>query len=261
MIRSLAAPVGLVSVVLGLGCGAGPSTRAPSDGGAPDPCSQLHRAISRWQGDATEYLQCGPDVTGLLELTAIGYHQLVARRRFSTPYELWAPGASGALADDPIPVAPLTGGLTAGVAFLPGPTPRMFAYDPLETAWRVFPTVQAPPPGSGWVGSSQTGHWLTGSFHAGRPGPAGHQLLGLEDGQLLDRDLGDGTTRVWKIVEADGSVDIQLVPGLGGGPRDELARGHRVVPLGSGRLLEWLPRACDDSSASPAARDCAAYRV
>jgi hypothetical protein len=218
--------------------------------------------ISRWQGDAAEYQQCGPDVTGLLELTPTGYHQLVARRRFSTLDDFWSVTAAGVLADAPIPVAGFTGELTAGVAFLPGPTPRLFVYDPLGPAWLLYPTIQSPPVAAKWVGSSQTGQWPAGSFHEARPGTAGHQLIGLEDGQLLDRDLGDGSTRVWRITQSGGSVGVELVAGLSGGPRDELSRGHRLVPLGGGRLLEWLPRACDASAATATtARDCAAYRV
>jgi hypothetical protein len=77
VIRNVVARAGVMVVglafVFGSGCGSGPAVRADADTGAPDPCSQLHRAISRWQGDSTEYMQCGPDVTALLELTPIGY--------------------------------------------------------------------------------------------------------------------------------------------------------------------------------------------
>jgi phospholipase C len=139
----------------------------------------------------------------------------------------------------------------------------VFVYDSLQPAWLLYPTIQAPPIGTAWLGSSQTGQWPAGAFHDERPGTAGHQLIGLEDGQLLDRDLGDGSTRVWRIVQSPGGrVDVVLVAGLTGGPRDELSRGHRVVPLGGGRLLVCMPPACGASSSAPTtARDCAAYRV
>jgi len=265
VIRNVVARAGVMVVVLafvfGSGCGSGPAVRADADAGAPDPCSQLHRAISRWQGDSTEYMQCGPDVTALLELTPIGYHQLVARRRFSSPYDVWTVSATGGLPDAPTVAPAMEGGLTAGVVFMPGPTPHTFIYDPLDDGLRFATTLSSPDPGQNWFESPSRGHWLPDSFHHGRPGPAGHQLLGLEDGQLLDRDLGDGSTRVWRIVKTGGTdVDVAQVSGLVGGARDELSRGHRVVPVGGGRLLEWQPRACDGAAPS-AARDCAAYRV
>jgi hypothetical protein len=261
VIRNVVARAGAMVVGLaGLGCGSGPAVRAAADAGGDDQCSQLHRAISRWQGDSTEFMQCGPDVTGLLELTPLGYHQLVARRRFSSPYDLWTVSASGGLPDAPTITPTLEGGLTAGVVFLPGPTPHVLIYDPLDDAWRYAATIQSPGPGQNWFDSPLMGTWSPDSFHTGRPGPAGHELLGLEDAQLLDRDLGDGSTRVWQIVQNGNKVTAEKVTALAGDPRDELARGHRVVPLGGGRLLEWQPSACPGAAPS-AVRECASYRV
>jgi phospholipase C len=93
-------------------------------------------------------------------------------------------------------------------------------------------------------------------------GTAGHELVGLENGHLLDRDLGDGSTRVWQVVsKAGASTDIQLVANLAGASRDELRRGHRLVPLGPARLLEWLPRPCDARAAPGGICLGADYRV
>jgi fructose-1-phosphate kinase PfkB-like protein len=70
-------------------------------------CSQLHRTISQWQGAAIE--DCGPDVSGLIELTAIGNHQILSIRRFTSQNLLWTIGADGAIvvtADENIHLAP-----------------------------------------------------------------------------------------------------------------------------------------------------------
>src|ERR1041384_6920018 len=89
------------------------------EAGAPL-CSQWHRAVSGWQGKR----DCGPDLTGLLELTPIGNHQLMARRRFASVYDVWSVSQTGAVAAAPAPVPDPEGGLTAGFAFLPGSAPR-----------------------------------------------------------------------------------------------------------------------------------------
>jgi phospholipase C len=76
--------------------------------------------------------------------------------------------------------------------------------------------------------------------------------VGLEDGNVLARDLGDGSTRVWTVVSgADGTSPADLVASatLAAGPNDHFRRGHRLVHLGPSRLLEWLPRPCTNRRA------------
>jgi phospholipase C len=225
----------------------------------------MHRALFEWQGKD----DCGPDVTGLLELTPIGNHQVMARRRFSTPYDVWSVSETGEIAPAPVPVIEPEGAFTAGFVFLPGlpgssgSEPRMLLYDPAHVEWSLYSIATPILPYTEVLRAPQQGTWPPNSFRANIKGTAGHQLIGLDDRHLLDRDLGDGRTRIWQITPTGtGTSVIQLVTSLVGGPRVEFRRGHRVVPLlGTGRLLEWLPRACDATQAPDGICLGADYRV
>ena len=70
--------------------------------------------------------------------------------------------------------------------------------------------------------------------------PWDRQFLALENGYLLDWDPADGSHRVWRFVPGD-KFQLTSPTALKGGPREELRRGHRLIHLGPGRLLEWAP--------------------
>ena len=234
------------------GCHASvPAASATADAGAPAPCSQLHRALSQWEGK--EILDCGPDVTNLLELTPIGNRQLLARRPFSSLYAVWSVDAQGNLGPQSVPVSPVDGGMTAGFAYLGGSPPRVLVYDPRSSSWSIYvapPTVAA---ANGALVAPQMGSWPQGdAFASGNGEPAGHQFIGLEGGYLFDRNLGDGSTQIWQVVpSASGLATVTLVPNLAGAPREAFRRGHRLLHSAPGRLLEWLPHPCDVSTLAP----------
>src|SRR5436309_6494975 len=93
-------PFCLATLLSTAGCGSH-SVPAGADAGQPI-CSQMHRAFSQWQG--TEIAECGPHVTSLIELTPIGNHEILARRRFSSPYQVWTVDAQAAINPQPTPV-------------------------------------------------------------------------------------------------------------------------------------------------------------
>jgi hypothetical protein len=100
--------------------------------------------------------------------------------------------------------------------------------------------------GNSIFASAGQGQWQSGVWLRNKNGgPWDRQIIGLEDGQLLDRDLGNGSVRIWSVVNgAADSSPVSLVPSpsLMAGPEEHFRRGHRLVHLGPGRLLEWLPR-------------------
>ena len=212
---------------------------------APPICSQMHRDVSRWQG--TEIADCGPDVSGLIELTPIGNDLLLARRRFSPLDDLWSLSPQGVPGAEPISVDQVMGGATAGFTLLAGSPSRVLVYDPRQSQWNLYVTQSSAASGA-ILGSAGQGQWPTGYWPANQDGgPWNHQFVGLENGNVLDRDLGDGSTRIWTVVSgADATSPTALVPSssLVGGPHEHFRRGHRLVHLGPNRLLEWLPRPC-----------------
>jgi phospholipase C len=205
----------------------------------------MHRDVSRWQG--TEVEDCGPDVSGLLELTPIGNDWLLGRRRFSPLDDLWSLTSQGATGAMPTPVDQVMGAGTAGFTLLPGSPPRVFVYDPRQSQWNLYFT-QSSAAAEIIFASAGEGQWPTGYWPANQDGgPWDHQFIGLEGGNLLDRNLADGSTRIWSFVSGSGNTSpLQLNPSasLTAGPQDRFRRGHRLVHLGPNRLVEWLPRAC-----------------
>jgi hypothetical protein len=243
----LAASLSRLAVALALafstGCDGAPPVEGmvAGDGGvgtSTSGCSQMHRSVSRWQG--VEDPACGPDLAGLIELTPVGNHQLLMRRRFSSPYDLWPVSPDGTIGRASTPVPVLEEGRFSAFTLLPGTPPRVLVSDPRLSGWSLYLA------GPGGLGSPQVGVWPQGPVFPSQDGsPWGRQFLGLAEGLLLDRDLGDGSARLWRFVpDAAGHVQVELVPGLVGPPREAFRRGHRLVPLGPGRLLEWMPRVC-----------------
>jgi hypothetical protein len=217
-----------------LGC-----TGAPSSSGTASPslCSRLHREIAdaNGQGDA-----CGPDVTQLLELTAVGNGALLARRRFGTSDDVWQ--LSGGVL-----TRVLTGNQQvddehlAALTLLPGPERRVLVTDPRNANYSIYTVSETTV--SPYLRKSTMGAWPDKGWRvANRLQPWAHEFLGLEDGNVLDRDLADGSTRVWHLDVPPGtgaSPQLTLREELVGAPRDAFTRGHRLVYLSPGRLLEW----------------------
>lgn len=228
-----------------IGCNAAPAPVESPDGGAPVVCSQMHRDISKWQGKETD---CGPAVTDLLELTPVGNHQLLMRKRFSNQDDLWTVSADGmTFSPEPIGTSPadnnhLTEGFTLVEVPMPAGSsaPLVLVYGPRESSWTLLsyrPQEVVHP-------IAFQGTWPTG-FWRSQTTPWGHEMIGLEDGYVLDRDLGDGSSQLWRFVAGpDGNIQLQAPGSLVAGPQEAFRRGHRLVPLGGRQLLEWLPRSC-----------------
>src|SRR5581483_4018045 len=77
-----------------------PETPVLSNGSMP-PCSQLHRLVAEWQD--TVGLACGPDLSGLLELRALGDGRLVFHRRYGSHDDVWTMRPDGSFEPEPLP--------------------------------------------------------------------------------------------------------------------------------------------------------------
>lgn len=216
-------------------CGGSPANTSGGNA-SPSLCSQLHRDITQQVGPVDS---CGADVTQLLELTAAGNGFLLARRRFTRYDDLWQLTPQGLSYVSIQPQVDDSEGLEA-FTLLPGPEPRMLVTNPRDSKWSIYST--APPPAGNYLVTPFSATWPAGGWKSNSPNiqPWGHQFIGLEDGNVLDRDLGDGSTRVWQVDLRSGpSPLLTLRADLAGGPRDAFTRGHNLIYLSPGRLLEW----------------------
>ena len=206
----------------------------------------MHRDLSKWLG--SELSDCGPDVTGLIELTPIGNDLLLARKPFSPLDDLWQLTPDGSALTGPTSVPPVAGAATAGFTLLPGSPPRVLVYDPRQSQWTLYATQPGSNGQESIFATAGQGQWPSGVWPTNENGgPWDQQFIGLEGGYILDRDLGDGSTHVWSVVSGSGGTSPnQLVPlsNLVGGATESFRRGHRLVHLGPNRLGEWLPRPC-----------------
>jgi hypothetical protein len=237
--------------VVALGC-------APTPTPAPGPaqlCSRLHRDVAAWEGEPDA---CGADPTLTSELTAIGHDFVLQHRRFLGADDLWQLGPDGLVRAWPNE-AQATGEPTAALTLLPGPTPRVLVTNPRMPSWLLY-NVEADPVANA-LSTSIGGDWpaTIGTemvWKGPRAQPWGHEFVGLDDTNLLDRDLGDGSTRVWRLDSAPGATPLlTLRPDLVGGAREAFVRGHHLVYLAPGLLLEWSVAFRDPVAPRPA--DCA----
>jgi hypothetical protein len=244
------------------------STRAPEsppgNGGEVPACSQFHRDLSRWQGE--ENAACGADLTGLVELMPLGNGRLLARKRFQAFDDLWRIAPDGTRDSEPTPVAPISFASWLGFTLLPGAVPKVLSYSPRSPELELHALQAAPEPRAPLLASPAPIAWSPAAWRGANGAPVGHHFIGLPDGYLLDRDLGDGATRVWRFVSAGGATALLPPADLAPPPRDSFRRGHRLVPLDAGRLLEWMPAPCataDDAGGPPEPAGCtgAEFRV
>lgn len=254
----LAFAVGLLAA-----CGAAPPSTAPEgpvrQGDPVDSCSQLHRLVAAWQGDGDA--TCGPDLSGLVELVALGDGRLLFHRRFAQHDDVVTMHADGTFDAEPMPVGQPSGELlpigTASLVPLPpgegsaaAAGPRVLLYDPRLPLWLLF-TAARPDRGSVFGAtelllSPQRGEWPAGRWEGPLTAPWNHVFVGLDEGLLLDVHQGTGAFRSWRFTTGDlgeARLDGPSEASPGPGPR-ALRRGHRLVALGAGRLLEWTPRPC-----------------
>jgi len=221
-----------------------PAPPASSASHFSGPCSELHRWVSHWDG----VTDCGFNLVDSLELTPLGKDHILAHRRFAAGWDLSyrvAPDGTVSAAPAGIPQAP--GFATAGFTLLPGASPLVLLYQPQATR---FDILEYQPEESNYNPLTHD------DWPAGLPG--GRQLLGLEDGYVLDRSLTDGSMRLWRFAAGDaGAIKLDKThwmagaPKLDSAPSDSFRRGHRLAFLGPGRILEWSSSPCPSDGPSP----------
>jgi len=234
---------------------------------APEVCSQVHRDLARWLGPEAESRECGPDRKDTFELVPLGQGRLLALHRFSPPDQRWdlMPDGTVQRAASSPGRSSLDSWVRSAFTLLPAfgetdqPPPPLLIVDPHSPGWFLGRY------GADGLRPEQTGVWPQ-LPDAPEPWddqkPTGRQLIGLTDDVALDRNLGDGRVRLWRFVgDATGGHTATPVAGLVGDAREAFRRGHRLVPLGPRRLLEWLPVLCEGAPPDTATASCARFNV
>jgi hypothetical protein len=236
----------------------------PSPTGEDLWCSQAHRELARWGQETVP--ECKEGLSLLQEVTSLGDGRLLFRKRFLLRDEVWTVGPDGDFPGQPMPAFPIIAeaGIAsrdAGFVLIPadaasGQPARMLVYDPREEEFRLAEIVR--PEGTAHLDGRHTiirgvsvQRWPTDrSLWKGQVvEPWDRQFLSLDRDHLLDWDPGNGSFRVWRLAtDATSAVSIVGLTKLAGDARETFRRGHRLVVLAPGRLLEWSPRSCASAS-------------
>jgi hypothetical protein len=206
---------------------------------APDPpasplggCSDVGRALLRYHGREIE--TCGPPDLAFREILPIGHGRLLIRETLSSRIELWGSRPDGTFGDGPLAanIWADPDRTTLAVA-LAGGDDRILTYDQRSGAFVAYQVDAA---------ARLVDDLLRNPVDAGSQAPlvTGRDILALDDRHLLDWEPGTGSFRVWR-VEATPERAVTLVPTPFAGRRDHLRRGHRLLVLAPGRLLDWVP--------------------
>jgi hypothetical protein len=219
----------------GVGSGGPPSSLAPPPGG----CSDLTRTLLRYHDREREL--CGPATGIFRDLVPLGKGQILAIDRMTAVVELWQVAAAPDGAAPTTTTAAVEGPLTSRVWSRATSTSlivglgqdRALAYEPVDGNWNLwgvnrFARSNADP----LPDRIATGGWPASKV--------GRDLVALDEGHLLDWEPATGSFRVWLFDrETERSVPFRATSFAGA--REIFQRGHEVVPLGGGRLLELVP--------------------
>jgi hypothetical protein len=194
-------------------------------------CSDVGRALLRYHGRELE--TCGPPDLAFREVLPIGHGRLVIRETLSSRIELWASRPDGTFGDGPLAANIWADPDRTALAVALAGDDRILTYDQRSGAFVAYQVDVA-----ARLGDSL----LRNPVDAGSQAPllTGRDLLALDDRHLLDWEPGTGRFNVWRV---DGTPErpVTLVPAPFAGRRDHLRRGHRLVALAPGRLLDWVP--------------------
>jgi len=219
--------VGLALLLVGMAsCGGATSARDPGLPG--DPCSELARAIYRWQGD--EEVACGPGTTEDRELLAIGGGHVLEWVPTTGRHRVWSVGGSA-----PLGAGPLSTGLSTvrqGQILFPLADRRVIAADLLDTGWRIYSVDVGPEAGAtaNAIAPAVGQDVFSDPFW-------GHELVALDDGYVLKWWSGSGEYVVLHYDRENETLSGTTFRGT----QEALRRGAQIVNLGAHRLLEWIP--------------------
>jgi hypothetical protein len=229
-----AASAGILTAAIAV-AGAGCSGR-PSPGPDPipaaipgQPCSQLGAAITHWLGQEGT-CESGPD---LRELLPIGDGLVLDWTDSTHVGRVWAVGP-----DTPLGSAPIASGGEAGFSPRTTLTPigkrRVLLSQTDKPNVSIF-TVNASAVPGGNVFLSTLGDSVL------EEGSAGHGFVRLTDEYFLDYRTGSGVYIVHHVDESARDTAKVITGTEFHGTNTALRRGARIVNLGDGRLLEWVP--------------------
>lgn len=212
---------------VGAGCGDEVPGASPAGLMPVGPCSDVTRLLARYSGREGEL--CGP-IGVFRELIPVGQRSFIARNLLSNVIELWGIGPDGTFGGGPR-AENVGSPLSRNQLMISLGQGRALMYEQ-ETGERKLLTVNLAAVGNeqilAWVGN---GSGPFGKIRTGR------DLLAFGDGHLLLWEPGNGR---FIIRPYDRTNETFLEP-VSAGTRDEfMHRGHRLIPLGGGRLLEWV---------------------
>jgi hypothetical protein len=196
------------------------------------PCSELTRALARWQKQDTSGCSADDDVQ-MRTLIPVGSGMVIDWTPLQHTIESWTLRADDTFGAGPVDTgaAPTNGGNLVLVAL---GADRVMAYQQRSGAYDLWA-----------MNTDARGHdnQLTRVVMARswQPSVAGRDLLALDAGHLLDWRPGQGDYNVVTYDRANEPVNPFSAEAGSIGKKDEFRRGHRLVALGSNRLLEWVP--------------------
>jgi len=224
----------LGEAVLSYSCGEAPPVldAVVVDPPADAPCSDLTRTVASWQG--REIAVCGPETTRFRTLTPLGKGSLFMWTPGTGTSELWQLAADDTLGTGPVAAFHSASNRNNLVLVVLGD--HMLAYNQ-KTAQADLTQIDADIRGLGGImrRTVNTQTWF-------RPG-GGRELVALDATNILDWQPSTGTYSLVRFRPTDENSPFDRSEPLG--KKDEFRRGHRLVPLGTDRVLEWVPRTHD----------------
>lgn len=203
------------------------STPIPGATGDPLPAPALTEGVWQTTGAGHRLIHIGRD-TVLDWVPASG------------TYRVWKIDRAAVGGADPLPGPALAQGqwsrITNGHELVYLGEDRLLDWQPSEKRFRVWLIDRAatgsadPLPGEPQTG----GLWSTIE--------AGHQIISLEGDRVLVWAIGTGAFRVFRHDPAAvGAADPLPGPSLAQGTWGLIRAGHRLIPLGPDRVLDWVP--------------------
>jgi hypothetical protein len=188
-------------------------------------------SIMHYPRDAFEVPGTGDTITPKQPGVTIGQRTALSRGDIEAVFAMYAP--------DPLPGPAIVAGQWATIRsghVLVSLPQRVLDWEPATghyRLWRYDPAIAGvadPLPGA----PVTEGTWQTVR--------TGHELIVLGPDRVLDWEPATGHHRIWRFdPNATGSADPLPGPAISEGTWQTIRTGHRLIPLGGNRVLDWEP--------------------